>query len=76
VVVADDVEGGERANGTSDVKKRGGVSMIDERRCRNKCTMSREGKGQPRTEASSIHRKLDSSVVRCSVDTQIAYPYI
>jgi hypothetical protein len=43
VVVTDDVEGGERASGTSDVKKRGGVSMIDERRCGNKCTMSREG---------------------------------
>jgi hypothetical protein len=35
VVVADAVEEGERASGTSDVKKRGGVSTIDERRCGN-----------------------------------------
>jgi hypothetical protein len=43
VVVTDDVEGGERASGTSDVNKRGGVSMIDEHRCGNKCTVSWEG---------------------------------
>jgi hypothetical protein len=43
VVVTDVVEGGERASGKSDVKKRGGVSMIDECRCENKCTVSREG---------------------------------
>jgi hypothetical protein len=43
VVVADAIEGGERVSGTSDVKKRGGVSMIDERRCGNKSTVSLEG---------------------------------
>jgi hypothetical protein len=54
VVVADAVEGGERVSGTSDVKKRGGVSMIDERRCRNKCTVSREGT-RPARDQGIIH---------------------
>jgi hypothetical protein len=43
VVVADAVEGGKRASRMSDVKKRGGVSTIDERRCGNKCSVSWEG---------------------------------
>jgi hypothetical protein len=56
VVVADDVEGGERASGTSEVKKRGGVSMIDERRCSNKYTVSREGT-RPARDRGIIHTK-------------------
>jgi hypothetical protein len=43
VVVTDAVEGGERASGMSDVKKMGGVSTIDERRCGNKCIVTRVG---------------------------------
>jgi hypothetical protein len=77
VVVADDVEGGERASVTSDVKKREGVSMIDERRCGNKCTVSREGT-RPDRDRGIIHTQKTqfvSGAMQCA-HTQIAYPYI